>query len=327
MGVIDTAPDIASARRTLQLEANGLQAMVAALDGELGRSITAAVGLIREAGGRAIITGMGKSGHVGRKIAATMASTGTPSYFVHPGEASHGDLGMIQPGDIVIALSWSGEAVELSDIVAYSRRFGIKLIAITGRADSALGRAADVALVLPTAPEACPNGQAPTTSTTMQMAAGDALAVCLLERRGFSALDFRQFHPGGKLGAQLKRADEVMHGGNALPLVPDTAMLSQAIVEMTSKQFGITGVVDDEGALVGVLTDGDLRRAFKQGFVDRPLAEAMGKHPRTVPPDTLAQEVLAEMNSTAVTAVFVVDAARKPLGLVHIHDLLRSGVK
>jgi arabinose-5-phosphate isomerase len=314
-----------SVARTLEIEQRGLQAVQQALDGDLGAAFAAAADLIEVAGGNVIVTGMGKSGHVGRKVAATLASTGTPSHFVHPGEASHGDLGMIRDSDVVLALSWSGETPELSDIVAYTRRFGVRLIAITSRRDSALGSAADVALILPAAQEACPNGLAPTTSTTMQMVAGDALAVLLLERRGFTSIDFQKFHPGGKLGARLSKAVSVMHGGDELPVVPVTAGLSDAIVEMTSKRFGITGVVNEAGDLVGVLTDGDLRRAFKRGFADGPVSDAMGRRPHSVGPEVLAVEVLAQMNRSRITCVFVV-ANRKPIGLIHVHDLLRIGI-
>ena len=268
---------------------------------------------------------MGKSGHVGRKIAATLASTGTPSHFVHPAEASHGDLGVIREGDVVLALSWSGETPELADIVAYTRRFAVPLVAMTAQEASALGRAADIALVLPEAQEACPNGLAPTTSTTMQMAAGDALAVLLLEQRGFSARDFQQFHPGGKLGARLLHLGALMHTGAELPVIGLDATLSEGIVEMTSKRFGIAGVVDAAGRLVGALTDGDLRRAFRQGFVDRPVRDAMGRRPTTMPADALAGAALARMNEARITCIFVVDGGR-PVGLVHIHDLLRAGI-
>jgi arabinose-5-phosphate isomerase len=314
-----------SVARTLDIEQRGLDAVRQALDGELGVAFATAADVIEAAGGNVIVTGMGKSGHVGRKIAATLASTGTPSHFVHPGEASHGDLGMIRDRDVVLALSWSGETPELSDIVAYARRFGVKLIAITSRPGSALGMAADVGLFLPAAQEACPNGLAPTTSTTMQMVAGDALAVLLLERRGFTSIDFQKFHPGGKLGARLSKARSVMHSGDELPVVPVGAGLSDAIVEMTSKRFGITGVVGAAGDLVGVLTDGDLRRAFKRGFVDGPVTEAMGRRPRIVGPDILAVEVLAQMNRSRITCIFVVED-RKPVGLIHVHDLLRIGI-
>lgn len=314
-----------AARRTLDMEGDGLAALRRALDGELGMQLERAIALIRSAGGRVILTGMGKSGHVGRKIAATLASTGTAAYFVHPGEASHGDLGMILSEDVVLALSWSGEAPELTDIVAYTRRFGVKLIALTSRAGSALGSAADVALILPAMPEACPNGLAPTTSTLMQMALGDALAVALLSLGGFSARDFRQFHPGGKLGAQLRRVREMMHDGTAVPMVPQSASLSQAIVEMTGKRFGVTAVVDSEGRLIGVVTDGDVRRAFEAAFVDRPVTEVMNASPRTVPPEALAQEALALMNGLKITSLFVLEQGR-PSGIVHLHDLLRAGV-
>lgn len=319
---------VADARRTLDLERDGLAALRGALDGALGSTVEsacAAIRAIQAQNGRVIVTGMGKSGHVARKIAATFASTGTPAYFVHPGEASHGDLGMIGADDLVLALSWSGEAPELADIIVYTRRFGVPLLAITSRADSALGAAADVALVLPVMAEACPNGLAPTTSTTMQMAMGDALAVALLSLRGFTAQDFRAFHPGGKLGARLRRAADLMHQSDKMPLVSRTVPLSAAIVEMTSKHFGVTGVVDEDGRLVGVVTDGDLRRAFRSGFVDRPVDDIMSRTPRTVAPDTLAQQVLARLNDASITSVFVV-ADGRPVGIVHIHDLLRAGV-
>ncbi len=319
------AEAMASALQTLDLEMQGLQVLRAAMAGELGKSLADAAALIEARGGHVIVSGMGKSGHVGRKIAATLASTGTPSHFVHPGEASHGDLGMIRDSDVVLAMSWSGETPELSDIVTYSRRFGVPLIAMTSRRDSALGVSADVGLFLPTAVEACPNGLAPTTSTTMQMVTGDALAMLLLQRRGFTASDFSRFHPGGKLGARLTVAHRMMHTGDELPLVGSDSLLSEALIEMTSKRFGITGVVDAAGTLVGVLTDGDIRRAFERGFVNRPVTEAMGRRPHTVPPDRLAAEILADMNQSRITCVFVVDAGR-PVGLIHIHDLLRAGV-
>ncbi|WP_043836652.1 KpsF/GutQ family sugar-phosphate isomerase [Muricoccus aerilatus] len=313
------------ARRTLLLEAEGLKALRAAMDGPLGAAFERAVAAIGGTGGRVMVTGMGKSGHVGRKIAATLASTGTPAYFVHPAEASHGDLGMIADDDVVLALSWSGEAPELADIIAYTRRWGITLVAITARSESALGAGADIPLVLPVMPEACPNGLAPTTSTTMQMAIGDALAVALLSRRGFSAQDFRRFHPGGKLGSQLRRVRDVMHAGDAVPTVPEDASLSRAIMEMTGKRFGTTAVVDREGRLVGVVTDGDLRRAFQAGFVDGPVREAMSRNPRTIGPDALSEEALHLMNERRITSLFVLEDGR-PAGILHLHDLLRIGV-
>lgn len=316
---------VARIAQTIDTEMRGLQEMRAALETGLAAAFLAGVKLVEEAGGAVVVTGMGKSGHVGKKIAATLASTGTHSHFVHPAEASHGDLGMIAPHDVVLALSWSGEAPELANIITYTKRFGIKLIAITARPDSALGQAADVGLFLPAAEEACPNGLAPTTSTTMQLVAGDVLAVLLLERRGFSAHDFRQYHPGGKLGAQLLTAAQLMHKGNELPLVTKNMPLSQGIVEMTSKRFGIAAVVDDAGLLIGVLTDGDLRRAFQMGFQDITVEQAMGRRPQTATEDVMAAEMLARMNEAGITCMFVV-AGQKPVGLVHIHDLLRAGV-
>ncbi len=314
-----------SVDRTIGCEQAGLASLRAALPHGLADAFARAAAIIGAATGTVIVSGMGKSGHVGRKIAATLASTGTPSHFVHPAEASHGDLGVIRETDVVLALSWSGETPELADVVAYTRRFEVPLVALTAQAGSALGRAADVALVLPQAQEACPNGLAPTTSTTMQMAAGDALAILLLEQRGFSARDFQQFHPGGKLGARLLQIRTLMHTGDELPVIGTNATLSEGIVEMTSKRFGIAGVVDASGALVGALTDGDLRRAFRQGFTDRPVRDAMGRRPTILPPDALAVAALARMNEARITCIFVVEAGR-PVGLVHIHDLLRAGI-
>lgn len=313
--------------RTIDTEMNGLAAMRAALENGLADAFIASVQAVEQSGGAVVVTGMGKSGHIGRKIAATLASTGTHSHFVHPAEASHGDLGMIAPQDVVLALSWSGEAPELANIITYTRRFGNKLIAITSRPDSALGRAADIGLFLPAAEEACPNGLAPTTSTTMQLVAGDMLAVLLLERREFSALDFRRYHPGGKLGAQLLSVKQLMHTGDELPLIRQGTMLSQGIVEMTSKRFGIAGVVDEAGMLVGVLTDGDLRRAFQNGFQDMRVDEAMGRRhpPQTITSDGMAAVALARMSEAKITCMFVVQDG-KPVGVLHIHDLLRAGV-
>lgn len=312
---------------TLDAEMNGLSAMRAALPDGLAAAFLASVEAIEQSGGSVVVTGMGKSGHIGKKIAATLASTGTHSHFVHPAEASHGDLGMIAENDVVLALSWSGEAPELANIINYTRRFGNKLIAITSRPDSALGRAADIGLFLPAAEEACPNGLAPTTSTTMTLVAGDILAVLLLERRGFSASDFSRYHPGGKLGAQLLTVGQLMHQGAELPLVRKGSTLSDAIVEMTSKRFGIAAVVDDEGALLGVLTDGDLRRAFQDGIHEMKVEEAMGKRqpPQTVTANAMAAQALARMSDAKITCMFVVENAR-PVGVLHIHDLLRAGV-
>ena len=314
-------------RHTLDTEMNGLSAVRAALDEGLADEFLASVQAIEQSGGGVVVTGMGKSGHIGRKIAATLASTGTHSHFVHPAEASHGDLGMIAPQDVVLALSWSGEAPELANIITYTRRFGNKLIAITSRPHSALGRAADIGLFLPDAEEACPNGLAPTTSTTMQLVAGDMLAVLLLERRGFSAMDFRRYHPGGKLGAQLLTVGQLMHTGDELPLIHRGAMLSQGVVEMTSKRFGVAGVIDEAGILIGVLTDGDLRRAFHGGFRDMTVDAAMGRQhpPHTALASSLAAQALAHMSDAKITCIFVVEDG-KPVGVLHIHDLLRAGV-
>jgi arabinose-5-phosphate isomerase len=316
--------DLDVAREVLHTEAAGLRALAAGLT----TTFSDAVDLLARATGRVVVSGMGKSGLVGRKIAATLASTGTPAIFVHPAEASHGDLGMIVPGDAVIALSNSGETAELADIVAHSRRFGLPLVAITARADSTLARAADVPLTLPAAPEACPMGLAPTTSTTMQMALGDALAVALLTRRGFTAADFHQIHPGGRLGSRLRRVRELMHTGTAVPLArPDTRM-DRALLLMTEKRFGCLGVIDTTGRLVGIVTDGDLRRAMGLELLSRRVAEIMTRSPRTIAPDALADEALRLMNARErpITSLFVVDAAGQPLGILHIHDLLRAGV-
>lgn len=316
------------ARQTLKIEMQGLEALSATLVGESGDAFLRAVSMIQAAqanGGRVILTGVGKSGHVGRKIAATLASTGTPSYFVHAAEASHGDLGMIQAADVVLALSWSGDAAELSNIISYTRRFNVGLIAITSREESALGATADVVLLLPRVAEACPHGLAPTTSTTMQIAIGDALAMSILSARGFSASDFREFHPGGKLGAILRRAGDLMHTGDAVPIVSDADSLSQAIVEMTSKRFGVTAVCDERGVIVGVITDGDLRRALEKSFFDHSVRDVMTKTPHLIEPDTLAHQALAKMNEARVTCLFVAED-RRPIGVLHVHDLLRTGV-
>ena len=320
-----------SALRTLGLERAGIAALEAALlepASGLAARFDAAVALLTRATGRVIVSGMGKSGHVGRKIAATLASTGTPAYFVHPGEASHGDLGMIQSGDVILALSWSGETAELADIITYSRRYGIALVALTSNAESALGREADVCLDLPKSEEACPNGLAPTTSTTMQLVMGDALAVALLEARGFTAQDFRQFHPGGKLGANLSFVRDIMHKDEAIPLVPLGARMEQALIEMTSKRFGCVGVVDEAGLLAGIITDGDLRRRMKvsHDLLAEPVEQVMTPRPMTIGPDTMAAEALALLNETKRSVVLVVDGHLKPVGIVHLHDLYRVGV-
>jgi arabinose-5-phosphate isomerase len=316
---------IASAVRTLEAGASGINALSAAVHDGLGRAFVAAVELIAGAHGRLIVTGMGKSGHVGRKIAATFASTGTPAFFVHPGEASHGDLGMITSNDVIMGLSWSGETAELKDLIDYSRRFRIGLIAVTAVAESTLGKAADVVLALPQAREACPHNLAPTTSTLMQAALGDALAVALLERRGFTALNFRDFHPGGRLGAMLKFVRDIMHVGSEIPLAATGTRMSEAITVMTAKSFGCVGIIDDNGQLVGIITDGDLRRHMSADLLDRRVEEVMTHAPQTVRPDQLVSEALEMLNAGKKTQLIVVEAG-KPVGMVHFHDLLRAGV-
>jgi len=318
-------PLISSALRTLDTEAGGIAALIAAIRGGLGAPLAAAVELMAKSKGRLIVTGMGKSGHVGRKIAATFASTGTPAYFVHPGEASHGDLGMITPDDVIMALSWSGETVELKDLIDYSRRFGTGLIAVTAEATSTLATSADVVLLLPQAREACPHNLAPTTSSLMQLALGDALAVALLESRGFTALDFRGLHPGGRLGAKLKFIRHVMHTGASVPLIALGSAMSVAIVEMTAKGFGCVGITDQSGKLAGIITDGDLRRHMGDGLLAAKVDDVMTKRPKTVRGDQLVSEALELLNSSKITAVFVVDTGT-PAGIVHLHDLLRAGV-
>ena len=316
---------IASAVRTLTTEASGITTLAAAIHDGLGKSFTAAVELISGARGRLIVTGMGKSGHVARKIAASFASTGTPAFFVHPSEASHGDLGMITPDDVIMALSWSGETVELKHLIDYSRRFRIGLIAITAVADSTLGHAADVALVVPQAREACPHNLAPTTSTLMQAALGDALAIALLESRGFTAVDFSRLHPGGRLGAMLKFVRDIMHAGEAVPRIAAGARMADAVVEMSSKGFGCVGIVDASGFLIGIITDGDQRRHMRRDLLEARVEDVMTRSPKTVQPDQLASEALEIINSSKITALIVADAG-KPVGIIHFHDLLRAGV-
>ena len=316
---------IASALRTLDTEAEGVAALAAAMSDGLGAPFVAAVETIRAARGRVIVTGMGKSGHVARKIAATLASTGTPAFFVHAADASHGDLGMITSDDVMLALSWSGETEELKDLINYSRRFRIVLIAITVNVESTLGKAADIVLALPATREACPHNLAPTTSSLMQLALGDALAIALLESRGFTAIDFGVFHPRGKLGAALKFVAEVMHPGAAVPLIKRGAPMSDAIVEMSAKGFGCVAVIEENGKLAGVITDGDLRRHMRADFLQASVDAVMTAAPKTVRPDQLASEALQILNSSKITALIVVEAER-PVGIVHFHDLLRAGV-
>ena len=315
---------IDSALRTLEAERGGVDALIAALRNGLSAPFVAAIEMIRSVEGRVIVTGMGKSGHVGTKIASTLASTGTPALFVHPAEASHGDLGMITKADVILALSWSGETAELKNLTDYSRRYRIGLIAVTANSDSTLGKTADVVLALPPAREACPHNLAPTTSSLMQLALGDALAIALLESRGFTAIDFGLLHPGGKLGALLKTVRDLMHAGAEIPLSPVGARMSEALIEMSRKGFGCVGIVDGEGQLVGIITDGDLRRHMSNNLLETTVDDVMTRKPKTVRPDQLISETLELLNSMKVTALFAIEAG-KPVGIVHIHDLLRAG--
>jgi len=316
------ARDIAVARRVIGAEIEGLEQLAQTL----GASFSSALDLCAAARGRLILTGMGKNSHVGRKIAATLASTGTPAQFVHPAEASHGDLGMIGGEDAILALSNSGETGELTDIIAYSRRYEIPLIAITGGRKSTLAQAADVVLLVPRAAEACPLGLAPTTSTTMMMALGDALAIALLERKGFSTEDFQVFHPGGKLGRKLLRVGDIMHAGETVPLIDPDAPMSEALLVMTAKSFGCVGVCGTGGRLVGVVTDGDLRRHMDDDLLSRRVSEVMHPNPKTTTSGAFAAEALGLMNRFAITALFVVDEGRRPTGFLHLHDCLRAGI-
>ncbi len=310
-----------SAQRVLRTEADALRTF----SDNVPADFEAALRLILNSQGRVIVSGIGKSGHIGRKISATLASTGTPSHFVHAAEASHGDLGMITQQDVCLLLSNSGETVELQHILSFSRRFSIPLIAISGNIDSTLMRAADYRLLLPDAPEACPNGMAPTTSTTMMLALGDALAVSLMEARGFAPENFRDFHPGGQLGAQLSYVTDLMHSNRELPLVMAETPMSETLLAMTSKGFGIAMVVDDLGRLQGVVTDGDLRRHMGDLFNCK-AGEIATSNPITVGPDMMAVEALALMNQRSISVLPVVDREYLPVGVLHIHDLLRAGV-
>ncbi len=323
--------DLEVARRVLDVEAEALKTLAGGLDG----GFVEAVNRLAKVEGRVIVTGMGKSGHVARKIAATLASTGTPSFFVHPGEASHGDLGMITAKDAVIALSNSGNTLELSDIVTYAKRFAIPLVAMTARTDSALAEAADIALILPGtsqgAPEACPMGLAPTTSTTMMLALGDALAVALLERKGFSSSDFKLLHPGGALGKRLLRVSDLMHGPEGLPLCGPETVMSEAILAMTAGRFGCVGIVDETRRLIGIITDGDLRRHMEKDILTMKAGDIMTPKPRTIRASALAAEAVSFMNTSSppFLCVFVVDEAgppERPVGILHMHDCLRAGV-
>ena len=317
--------DLMAARRVLRLEAVAIETLAKTLDG----SFTDAVERLRQVRGRVVVTGMGKSGHIGRKVAATFASTGTPAFFVHPAEASHGDLGMITRDDAVLALSNSGETNELADLVAFTRRFGIPLIVITSGAASSLAEASDVALLLPAAPEACPLGLAPTTSTTVMLALGDALAIALLERKGFSLDQFQALHPGGSIGRQLLSVADVMHSGDEMPLTRPEVLMSEAILIMTAKHFGCVGVIDPAGKLIGIITDGDLRRHMGPAILDMAVGEVMTRAPQTIRPKALALEALNLMNTRGIDnrgigCLFAVEDGR-PVGILNIHDCLRAG--
>lgn len=317
--------ELASARNTIRTETGGLNALAEALDNGMAEPFSKAVELLASITGRVIVTGIGKSGHIGSKIAATFASTGTPAFFVHPAEANHGDLGMIAADDTIIAMSWSGESAELKGILGYSRRFSIPLIAFTANPTSTLARHSDICMVLPRHEEACPHNLAPTTSTLMMLALGDALAIALLEARGFSASDFKTFHPGGSLGASLTLIREVMHRDDEIPLAESGSSMGEAILRISEKGFGCVGIVSAAGDLVGVITDGDLRRNIHRDMLSLKVDDVMTHSPQTVNPETLANKALAVLNERAITSLLVTENG-KPVGIVHLHDLLRIGV-
>ncbi|WP_204112682.1 KpsF/GutQ family sugar-phosphate isomerase [Shimia biformata] len=312
-----------TARRVIDIESRALTQ----LGDALGDEFDAAVNLLLSAKGRVIVSGMGKSGHIARKIAATFASTGTPAHFVHPAEASHGDLGMMAQGDVALVLSNSGETPELADLVAYTRRFSIPLIGVASRAESTLIKQSDVGLILPKAEEACGTGVVPTTSTTMTLALGDALAVALMEHRRFTPENFREFHPGGKLGARLSRVRDLMHAGDSVPLVAAKTPMADVLIEISQKGFGVVGVTGDNGALIGIITDGDLRRHM-DGLLGHTAIEVMTKSPTTIAPSALAEAAVGVMNAKKITSLFVVDPDGNGAaeGLLHIHDCLRAGL-
>jgi len=316
---------VQSALRTLEAGTSGITAIASALKGALGVAFSQSVELIRQARGRVIVTGLGKSGHVARKVAATLASTGTPAFFVHAAEASHGDLGMITPDDVIMALSWSGEQPDMKNLVNYSARFAIPMIAVTSNAASSLGQAARIVLELPKVREACPHNLAPTTSTLMQAAIGDALAIALLEGRGFTALEFAKFHPGGKLGAMLKHTSDLMHTGDAVPLKPVGTRMSEAVAEISAKGFGCVAIVDARGQIAGIITDGDLRRQMRPELMTLLVDDVMTRDPKVIERASLASEALEVLNSMKITTLIVTEA-NKPVGIIHLHDLLRAGV-
>lgn len=313
--------DIKSANQTIDKEIDALNAMRKNFNDDLIKALN----LMQNIKGRVIVTGMGKSGHVGAKIAATLASTGTPSFFVHPAEASHGDLGMLTENDCVLAISNSGETKELSDVIVYCKRYGIPLIAMTKNPESSLGKAGDYLLCLPDVGEACPLGLAPTSSTTASIVLGDVLAICLLERKGFSKTDFKQRHPGGKLGAFLQKVSDLMHTGEEMPIVSDSANMQEALLEMTSKMLGCVGIVDKDNRLLGIITDGDLRRFISTDILTKKAAEVMTPNPKVTAPNTLVAEAINIMNTKKITQLFVIDENNIPVGLIHLHDCLHVG--
>lgn len=319
----DADAAIAAAVRTIRTEQAGMAELAAALDDGLSQPFAEAVKLISSIGGRVIVTGVGKSGHIGSKIAATLASTGTPAQFVHSAEANHGDLGMVAPNDAILALSWSGETMEMQGMVAYGRRFSIPLVAVTSVAGSALGRAADVVLPLPRATEACPHGLAPTTSSLLQLAIGDALAVALLEARGFTADHFKTFHPGGQLGANLTSIGDIMHSGDRLPKVPLGTKMPEAVMELSQKRFGCVCVTDGD-RLAGIITDGDLARNLHRNLADLSVEDVMTRQPKTAGRHTLAGTAIRILNENNISALIVAENDI-PVGIVHFHDLLALG--
>lgn len=314
--------DRLSAIRTIDSEIKAIEELKHSLDSS---SLTQALDFMQNSKGRIIITGMGKSGHIGKKIAASLASTGTPSFFVHPAEASHGDLGMITEDDVVIAISNSGESRELIDILNYCKRFGIKLVAITKNAKSSLGKAGDVVLLLPNNGEACPLGLAPTSSTTATLVLGDILTIGMIERKGFSKEDFNDRHPGGKLGSILKRVSDLMHVGQDMPILDENSNMQAVLLEMTSKRLGCVGFINQAGDLTGILTDGDLRRCLSSKILEEKAVDLMTKNPKTIAPNAMSAEALKIMHDKKITNLFVVEN-KKPVGVIHIHDLLNNGV-
>lgn len=324
-----SSSDLDAAKHALEMEIRGLQALASSLDSRFSDAVAVIQAMKDKGQGRLIVAGIGKSGHVARKIAATMASTATPSYYIHPGEASHGDLGMITDQDVILLLSNSGENAELSDMIAYARRFAIPLIAMTSNKDSSLARHANIPLILPRVPEACPNGLAPTTSTTMMIALGDALAVALVQRMGLTPEQFRVFHPGGKLGQKLKKVSDLMCSGGDLPLIAPTATMDRALIVLSEKNLGSVIAVDETGSLLGIITDGDLKRHMGPDLLGKTVAEIMTANPKTVSAEALAVDALAIMlnkGGSPITSLVVTDEDKKAVGLIRVQELLRAGI-